>query len=112
MKIIIPVNVDNTVGHAWGRAHFVAVATVVDDVITDWAVDEVRWDELHDAAGEGSHHARIVRYLMEHEVEAVVVDHMGQGMVTTITKMGLPIFTTASDDAKASVLAAAQAASA
>ncbi|MGL4831347.1 MAG: NifB/NifX family molybdenum-iron cluster-binding protein [Propionibacteriaceae bacterium] len=105
MKFVIPVTQEGACGHAWGRAHYVALAHVDNGEITNWQVEEVRWDELHNA--EGNHHARIVRYLRDNEVEAVVADHMGQGMALTLDKLGLPIFAMTSDDARECVIAAA-----
>ncbi len=39
--------------------------------------------------GHGAHHARIVRFLREHQVEAVVTGHAGPPMVRTLEAMGL-----------------------
>lgn len=85
----------------------VAVATRGDDrQISDWVVHQVGWDIAHDEGTEGSHHARIVRFLRENEVEAVVVDHMGQGMLHTLEKMGLPVLRALSEDARQAVVLA------
>lgn len=82
----------------------VAVATREDDGhISDWGVHPVGWDVAHDEGTEGSHHARIVRFLRENGVEAVVVDHMGQGMQHTLGKMGIPVLPALSQDAREAV---------
>lgn len=104
MKIAVPVTTDGHVEPRWGRAPLVAVATRADDRrITDWVVHQVGWDVAHDQGTEGSHHARIVRFLRENEVEAVVVDHMGPGMVHTLGKMGIPVLAARSEDAREAV---------
>jgi predicted Fe-Mo cluster-binding NifX family protein len=54
----------------------------------------------------GSHHARIVRFLKEQGITAVVVDHMGPGMVQVMGTMGIPLLPASPGDAQASILAA------
>ena len=39
----------------------------------------------------GSHHARVARFRRDHEVEAVVAHHMGDGMRHMLDKMGLTV---------------------
>lgn len=106
MNIAIPVTSDGQVEPRWGRAPMVAVATVDAGQVTDWVVHRVGWDVAHDEGTEGSHHARIVRFLRENAVEAVVVDHMGQGMLHTLGKMGIPVLPARSADAREAVLQA------
>jgi predicted Fe-Mo cluster-binding NifX family protein len=107
MKLAIPVTPDGAVDHRWGRAHNVADVDVADDdTISSWKVHEVNWDELHDSGTHGAHHARIVRWLRENSIEAVIVNHCGQGMVNTMQKMGLLIVWDADGDAAACVNAA------
>lgn len=91
MIIAIPVTPDGGVDQRWGRAPRVAVATVEDGAITAWREHAVGWDVAHDLGTEGSHHARIVRFLREHSVTHVVVDHMGPGMRRTLGKLGIGI---------------------
>lgn len=108
MRIAIPVTADGQVERRWGRAPMIAVATREDDrSISDWVVHRVGWDVAHDQGDEGSHHARIVRFLRENEVDAVVVDHMGQGMRHTLGKMGIPVLPALSEDARRAVVLAA-----
>ncbi len=95
------------VGRGIGRADAVAIATVDNGEITDWTVHEVGWDALHDSGGEGAHHARIVRFVREHAVEAFVAGGAGAGMRTTLDKLGVTVVATAGD-ARAAVLAAAR----
>ncbi|MEP7191987.1 MAG: NifB/NifX family molybdenum-iron cluster-binding protein [Actinomycetota bacterium] len=89
----------------WGRADWVAVADVVGGEIVSWREVEVSWSRLHDEGTPGSHHARVVTFLREHQVEAVVANHMGDGMVRTLDTMGLPVHLGAAGDARAAVLA-------
>jgi len=108
--IAIPVDAADQVAHGWGRAPRVAIATVSDGAVTDWQVHDVGWDVAHDEGTEGSHHARIVRFLKDNAVEMVVAEHMGDGMVRTLGSMHLPVVLGAAGDARASVLAALEAA--
>jgi len=74
--------------------------------VRSWQVHEVGWDVSHDEGTHGSHHARIVRFLKEEGVQAVVVDHMGEGMQRVMNTMGIPLLPASPGDAQASVLAA------
>lgn len=107
MIIAIPVDSADQVAHGWGRAPRIALATVTDGAITRWDVQDVGWDVAHDEGTEGSHHARVVRFLRENAVELVVAEHMGDGMVRTLGSMHLPVVLGAAGDARGSVLAAA-----
>jgi len=104
--IATPVTEDGLSAAAWGRAHWVGVADVEDGAVRSWQVHEVGWDVSHDEGTHGSHHARIVRFLKDEGVQAVVVDHMGEGMQRVMNTMGIPLLPASPGDAKASVLAA------
>lgn len=110
MKLMIPVRPDGSVEPRFGKAPMVAVAAVDDGTITSWQTFQVNWDALHDTGTEGSHHARIVTFLREHRVDAVVATHVGPGMQRTLASMGLPILLATDPDAKVSVEAAVAAA--
>jgi len=106
MIVCVPVTTDGMVDPRWGRADRVAVADVVDCRIVSWQEVEVSWSRLHDEGTPGSHHARVVSFLRGHQVEAVVANHIGDGMVRTLGTMGLPTHLGAAGDARAAVLAA------
>jgi predicted Fe-Mo cluster-binding NifX family protein len=106
--IAIPVDATDQVAHGWGRAPAIALATVADGAVTGWQVHDVRWDVAHDEGTEGSHHARVVRFLKDNAVEMVVAEHMGDGMVRMLASMHLPTVLGAAGDARASVLAAVE----
>ncbi|AXE38993.1 NifB/NifX family molybdenum-iron cluster-binding protein [Acidipropionibacterium virtanenii] len=111
MNLMIPVRPDGSVEPRFGKAPMVAVAGVDEaGAITSWQTFQVGWDALHDAGTEGSHHARIVTFLREHEVAAVVATHVGPGMQRTLNSMGLPMLLAAHPDARTSVEAAVAAA--
>jgi len=106
MVVCVPVDVDGSIDPRWGRADRVAIAQASPEGITDWQEFDVGWSTLHDSGGEGSHHARVVRFLREHEVDAVVAHHMGPGMVHTLERMGLPVHLGAGGDAREAVFLA------
>lgn len=104
MNVMIPTRADGTVEPRFGRAPQVSVATVDGSGrITDWQVFDVEWDRLHDEGTEGGHHARIVRFLNEHQVAACVATHAGAGMQRTLAAMGVPLLPATLPEARASV---------
>lgn len=108
MILCAPVTSEGSIDHGWGRVDRVAVADVVDDKIVSWHEIQVSWSRLHDEGTPGSHHARVVTFLRDQHVEAVVVEHMGGGMARSLASMGLPVQLGASGDARAAVLGAAR----
>jgi len=106
MRLATPVDATGQSGHAWGKAHWIAVAEVTDGAISDWQVHEVSWDVLHDSGTHGSHHALVVTFLREQGIEAIVVNHVGEGMQRMLATMNIPMLPASPGDAKESVLAA------
>ncbi len=109
MIVLVNVTPDGKVGGGWGRAPRIAVAEVADGAVTNWTEHDVGWDRLHDEGGEGSHHARIVRFVRENGAEMIVTGHMGPPMQNTLDKLGVRLVLGAAGDARAAAVAAAQA---
>ncbi len=107
MIVCVPVNSTGEVDPRWGRAARVALASVEGGAIADWQEHDVHWDSLHDAGGEGAHHARVARFLREHRVALVVADHMGDGMTRMLGTMHVGVHLGAAGDARLAVLTAA-----
>ena len=105
MIVCAPVTSEGMIDPRWGRADWVAVADVVDGEVVSWREVEVSWSRLHDEGTPGSHHARVGRFLRDHHVEAVVANHIGDGMVRMLDTMGLPVHLGAAGDARAAVQA-------
>jgi predicted Fe-Mo cluster-binding NifX family protein len=80
MVICLAVAGDGCIDPRWGRAQRVAIATAEKGAITGWEEFDVSWDTLHDTGSEGTHHARVARFLREHQVDTVLAHHMGEGM--------------------------------
>ena len=106
MIVCTPVTKEGMIDPRWGRADWVAVANVVNGEIVSWQEVEVSWSRLHDEGTPGSHHARVVSFLRQHQVEAVVANHIGDGMVRMLDTMGVPVHLGAAGDARAAVQAA------
>lgn len=106
MIVVVPVAPDGQVGGHFGKAHLMAVANVQGGAVVDWRVEEVAWDVQHDLGTHGSHHARIVRFMVDNRVEAVCFIHMGPPMMNTLTKLGLTLLPITPGDAREQVAAA------
>jgi len=106
MVICVPVTAEGWIDPRWGRADRVAIAETAGDGIANWQEFDVGWGTLHDAGTEGSHHARIARFLLDHHVEAVVANHMGMPMVHMLQQMGLRIHLGAVGGAREAAIAA------
>ena len=106
MIACIPVSADGSVDTRWGRADCVAVADVRPDGIQSWQEFAVGWGRLHDSRSEGEHHARVARFLKEHEVQVVIADHMGPPMEHMLIRMGIAVRLGAGGRAKEAVLQA------
>jgi predicted Fe-Mo cluster-binding NifX family protein len=106
MIVCVPITRDGELDPRWGRAERVAVAMVDGNAVDSWQEFEVGWGTSHDSGPEGQHHARIARFLIDHKVEAVVADHMGEGMVNMLGKMGVKVRLGATGKAREAALAA------
>jgi predicted Fe-Mo cluster-binding NifX family protein len=103
MIVCAPVTKEGMIDPRWGKADWVAVAEVVDGEIVTWQEVEVSWSRLHDEGAPGSHHARVATFLRGHQIEAVVADHIGPGMVKMLDTMNLPVHLGAAGDARTAV---------
>lgn len=112
MVICVPVTPEGMVDGGFGRAPRVAVIRVEGGEVVAADVHDVRWDELHDAGPEGSHHARIARFLIDNGVQGVAAGHIGPPMQHTMAKMGIRVWLGAAGDARDAAVGAARAAEA
>ena len=103
MVVCVPVTADGEVDPRWGRAERLAVAVVDGRSISRWDEHQVGWGELHDLTGEGGHHARVARFLLDHRVQLVVAHHMGPPMEHMLGKMGVEVRLGAEGDARQAV---------
>ncbi len=109
MSTVVALSLVGTqVGGGWGKAQRIAIASVDDGTITEWTEHDVRWDVAHDEGTEGSHHARVVRFLRDNGVQVVATGHMGPPMARMLATMGIRAVVEAAGDPRAAALAAAQ----
>lgn len=106
MRYLIPVDPSGDVGPHFGKAQTVAIAQVADGELSGWDEVVVGWGDLHDSGTHGSHHARIVGFLREHRIEAVVARGAGEPMQRTLRAMGVQLVLGAQGPARAAILAA------
>jgi predicted Fe-Mo cluster-binding NifX family protein len=106
MIVMTPVTPEGDSDPRFGRAPRVAVAEVIDAQVTSWAEHQVNWDVLHDEGTHGGHHARVMTFLKEQGVEAVISAEMGPGMARMLESAKIPVLVASPGDAKASVVAA------
>lgn len=106
MVVCVPVTTEGLIDPRWGRANRVAISELTGGGIESWREYDVRWDALHDAGTEGSHHARVARFLLDHHVQAVVANHMGEPMVHMLERMGVKVWLGAVGDAREAVAGA------
>ena len=98
---------EGTVGGGLGGAQTMAVADVHDGTIASWTEHHVGWGDLRGTGPEGTHHARIVRFAREHGLECVVTSGLGEGMRTTMGKLGVVVRTDLRGDARTAAVRAA-----
>lgn len=103
MIVCAPITTEKQIDPRWGRAHWVVLAEIIDGEIVNWREVEVAWDQSHDEGTEGSHHARVVKFLRDNSVGAVVAHHMGDGMVRMLKTMNIPVHFNASGDARKAI---------
>jgi predicted Fe-Mo cluster-binding NifX family protein len=99
---------DGTMGRAWGKAGTVAVARVTAGRIEEWQEHQVGWDQSHGQGTHGAHHARVVTFLREQGVEAVLAHHVGEGMRRMLASMGIALTEGVGGDVRAAMLEAAR----
>ena len=108
MIVAIPVTPEGLVDPRWGKADQVAVVRIEDNEIHVWQVHLTDWQRLHDEGQHGTHHARVVRFLRDNDVDTVVIDHAGASMLNTMEKMKLNIVLDASGPAREAALRASR----
>ena len=91
MRVCVPITADGRVEPRWGRADRVAVADMTNGEIGDWQEFSVAWGMLHDQESEDAHHARVARFLRNHQVQAIAVHHVGPGMQRMLDSMQIRV---------------------
>jgi predicted Fe-Mo cluster-binding NifX family protein len=110
MTICVPLNPDGTVHDRLGQANTVAICQVSNGVVTDWTEHVVGWDATYGIETLGVHHPRVIRFLQQQHVDAVVADHLCDVMQTTLPKLGIAVHLGVTGDARGAVTVATRAA--
>jgi predicted Fe-Mo cluster-binding NifX family protein len=108
MVVCVPVIHGNSIDPRWGRAERLAIAEVEAGTITRWQELDVAWGTVRNTGSERAHHARVARFIKEHNVETVLAHHMGDDMQRILGRMGVTVHLGASGDARQAVMAIAQ----
>jgi predicted Fe-Mo cluster-binding NifX family protein len=108
MVVCVAVTGDGMVAHRWARAERVALADVTPAGIGSWREIDVDWGRLRETGTEGSHHARVARFIRENHVEAVAARHIGADMEHMLGKLGVAVRLGASGNARQAALHAAE----
>lgn len=103
MIVCAPVTSDEHIDPYLDRADWIVVAEVINGEIVSWQDIDVLWSLLHDSGAYGSHHDRIVKFLSEHRIEAIVANHMGDDMVRILKTKGTPVHLGATGNARTAV---------
>jgi predicted Fe-Mo cluster-binding NifX family protein len=108
MIICAPVTRDGNIDPRWGRADWIVIAEILDGEIKSWQEIEVSWSTLHDEGTDGSHHARVVKFLKDQNIESIVANHMGDGMTRMLETMKISVHLGAAGDSRTAIKAVAQ----
>ena len=79
---------------------------MADGEIREWQEFTVAWGTLHDQGTEGSHHARVARFLRDNQVKAIAVHHVGPGMQRMLGSMAIRVVDGLGGDARSAARAA------
>lgn len=107
MIACVAIRPDGSIDARWGRAERVAVAEISDGAICHWEEVAVNWGALREQGSDRRHHARIARFLRERDVQLVLAEHMGGGMLRMLETMGITVRLNTSGGARTAVEAAA-----
>lgn len=90
-----------------GRTHAVATCRVVDGQVVDWAEHIVDWDTSYGVDVAGPHHTRVVRFMRDHAVDAVIAGQVCDSVTKVLTHMGVDVRTEIAGDARTAILVGA-----
>lgn len=108
--VCIPLNPDGTIHDRLGQANSVAICHVDGNSVTEWRQIVVDWDTTYGVDVLGVHHPRVIRFLQEHQVTAVVADNVCDIMKSTLPTLGITVHAGVTGDAREVVAGALQAA--
>jgi predicted Fe-Mo cluster-binding NifX family protein len=101
--VCIPLNADGTIHDRLGQANSVAICKVDGDSVSDWTEIVVDWDTTYGVDVLGVHHPRVIRFLQEHQVNAVVADNVCDIMKSTLPTLGVTVHAGVKGNARSAV---------
>lgn len=105
MTIAIPVTADGAVFSRLGKAPIIATCDMRDGEISGWTEHAVGWDQTYGVDVMGAHHARVMRFVQDHEVTTVVAADVCDNMRRSLAAKGVTVHSDQSGDARAAVRA-------
>ncbi len=106
--ICIPLNADGTIHDRLGKANTVAICKLEDGQVSDWTEHVVEWDTTYGVDVMGVHHPRIMRFMQDQKVDAVVADNVCDVIQRSLPNVGVTVHPGFTGDAR-SVVASAMA---
>ena len=103
MTVAVPVTLEGAVFDRLGKAPVFATCSLRDGEITDWVAHPVGWDQTYGVDVLGAHHARVMRFVQDHAVTAVVADDVCDSMRRSLESQGVAVYDHRSGDARTAV---------
>ena len=103
MTVAVPVTLEGAVFDRLGKAPVFATCSLRDGEITDWVEHQVGWDQTYGVDVMGAHHARVMRFVQDHAVAAVVADDVCDSMRRSLESQGVSVYDNRSGDAREAV---------
>lgn len=101
--VCVPMNTDGTVTPRLGQAPSVAICRVGGGQVEAWTEHPVAWDTTYGVDVLGVHHPRVIRFLREHKVDAVVADQVCESMQSVLDSLDIRLYPGLTGDAHAAV---------
>lgn len=108
ITIAIPITVDGAVFERLAKAPLVATCVLRDGEVVDWTEHAVGWDQTYGVDVMGNHHARVMRFMQEHNVTDVVAADVCDNMRRSLEAKDVTLHADFAGDARAAVRSALQ----
>jgi predicted Fe-Mo cluster-binding NifX family protein len=108
ITIAIPVTTDGAVFERLAKAPVAVTCVLRDGQIVDWTEHAVGWDQTYGVDVMGNHHARVMRFMQEHDVTDVVAADVCDNMRRSLEAKGVVLHADFAGDARTAVISALQ----
>ena len=103
--ICVPLNPDGSIHDRLGQARTVALCKVTGDQVAEWTEHLVEWDTTYGVDVMGAHHPRLIRFMQEQHVDAVVADNVCDVIQRSLPHVGVTVHDGFTGDARTAVAA-------